>query len=306
MRLRPGLARRAALGGAGAALYGCAAPIPPGRAGPTSPEASALLHESAAAHGAAAFALVADISVSYAGRWRPIVGSLQPALVDEGHRGASQERLLPAARLLAQAYAGPDGRKQVVRQGAPHTPGAVRVWFDGRESQDDDARHAAALVADGYALFLLGPMLLAGPWTVDRTLVMERLDPVRISQDGQGHECERLRISLTPGLGLSDADQLLLFIDAATRRMRRVRFTLEGLDGTRGAVAEVDTMDHVAFGGVQWPTRFHEQLLRPVPLPVHDWRLTGLDLNRGLTAPMLAGPEFTGRAVEPATPWAAG
>lgn len=287
------------------ALGGCAAPIPPPLPGATSGAAHALLQASAAAHGTPALSRISDVSVSYAGQWRPLVGRLQPALVDAGHRGGSQERLLPADRLIAQSHAGPAGRKQVVRQAAAGSPGSVRVWFDGRESSDRDQLHAAALVADGYSLFLLGPMLLAGAWTAERRPAMDVAERARIAQDGRLHECDVLRVRLTPGLGLSDADLLVLYIDADSRLMRRVRFTLDGLDGTRGAVAEVDTLDHVPYAGVQWPTRFHEQLLRPVPLPVHDWQLTGLDVNRGLPAETVTGPVFTGRAADPATPWTA-
>ncbi len=245
------------------ALAGCAAPLPPPEPGDTAASARALLDASAAAHGQAALAGITDISVSYAGQWRGFVGRLQPALVDAGHRGRSEERLLLGDGLVAQAHTGPAGQKQVVRRSAAGSPGDVHVWFDGLESVDPDQRHAAALVADGYSLFLLGPMLLTGAWTADRAPTVERAGRERISLDGRPHECDVLLVRLAPGLGLSDADRLALFIDVETQLMRRVRFTLEGLDGTRGAVAEVDTFNHLPFRGVQWPTRFHEQSAAP-------------------------------------------
>ena len=298
--MRP-VGRRAILSGAGLALAGCAAPIPPAGSGDTG-GAQVLLEASAAAHGMAAFTGIRDISVAYAGRFRSLVGRLQPVLVDEGHRGQSEERLLVPDGIIAQAHTGGQGAKYVFRRGAP---GTVQVWFDGREAADRDQRDAAALVADGYALFLLGPMLLVGPWA-GRVRGMERLAPEVIEQDTASDQCDRLRVTLAPGVGLSKGDEIILYMDRDSRLTRRVRFTLEGLDGTRGAVAEVDTMDHVAYAGVRWPTRFHEHLLRPVPIPVHDWRLTGLDLNRGLTPEMVAGPTFLGRAAVPATGWRAG
>ena len=89
------------------ALAGCAAPIPVSMPGGAGAEARALLEASAEAHGRAGFAGIADISVSYAGAWRPIVDRLQPALVDAGHRGGSEERLLPGAGIVAQAPALP-------------------------------------------------------------------------------------------------------------------------------------------------------------------------------------------------------
>jgi hypothetical protein len=82
--------------------------------------------------------------------------------------------------------------------------------------------------------------------------------------------------------------------------MRRVRFTLEGFAGTKGAVAEVDTFEHARRFGVLWPMRSFERVLHPVGLPAHDWRITGLDVNRGYSPRDLRGPEFEGAAAAPA------
>ena len=283
-----------------AVLQGCAAPLAPLVDTTTAPDAEALLAESAAAHGLADLAGITDISVSYAGHWRALVGRLQPDLVDAGFRGQSQERWLLRERLVAQAHVGPDGRKQVVRQMGRSNAGDIRVWFNDAETSDRDKRDAAALVVDGYSLFLLGPMLLAAQWMADRSLVMQLAGVERLTFEGEYHDCDVLRVRMTPGVGLSDHDELALYISRADRLMRRVRFTLNGLDSTRGAVAEVDTLDHIVLRGVQWPTRFHERLLRPVPIPVHDWQLTGLDLDRGLTSAELSGSSFTGHAIAPA------
>lgn len=286
---------------AASALQGCAAPLRPLSGGATAPEAQGLLDRSADAHGLAALARLGDLSVSYAGQWHGLVGSLQPALVDAGFRGGSEERLLLHERVVAQAHAGPAGRKQVVRwRRVPGTEGKVRVWFNGAETGDAERRAAAALVVDGYSVFLLGPMALVGRWGADRSLVLEVAGAERVTVGGREYECDVLRISAAPGLGFSVRDQLALFIDRGERLMRRVRFTLDGLDGTRGAVAEVDAWDHVALAGVRWPTRFHERLLRPLPLAVHDWRLTGLDVDRGLEVGEVSEPQFQGRAVMPA------
>jgi hypothetical protein len=225
---------------------------------------------------------VNDLSVSYAGEWPALVGRLQPALVDSGFRGGSEERLLLRERLVAQAHTGPKGRKQVVRRAASGAQGDVRVWFNGEEAGDAERRAAAALVADGYSLFLLGPMLLAQHWMAERSPVVELAGVERLVLDGRGHECDVLRARIAPGLGFSESDRLALFIDREEGLMRRVRFTLNGLESTRGAVAEVDASEHATLRGARWPTRLHERLLRPFPLPVHDWRLTGLDVDRGL------------------------
>ena len=294
------LTRRGALLGP-LALGACASPLPGLPVPASTPEARALLEESAAAHGLGAFRRIRDVSVSYAGRWAPVIDRLQPALVDRGFRGGSEERLLPGQAIVAQAHAGPAGRKQVVRRRTAGQPtGEVALWFDGIPSADAERRAAAALVADGYALFLLGPMLLAGGWGVPPLAILGRDPDEVIAVGGRRWPCAVLRGRMIPGLGFSGAERIALFIDREAGLMRRVRFGLEGMEGTRGAVAEVDAWGHVERQGVRWPTRFHERLLRPLPLAVHDWWLTGLDLDRGIEPAEVAGPAFLGRAAAPA------
>ncbi|MEO6896834.1 MAG: hypothetical protein ABI218_09370, partial [Caldimonas sp.] len=69
---------------------------------------------------------------------------------------------------------------------------------------------------------------------------------------------------------------------------------------TQGAVAEVDTFDHERRFGVTWPMRSFERVVHPISVPAHDWRITGLDVNRGYAEQTLMGPEFTGGAAPPA------
>ncbi len=276
------------------ALPGCAAPWPAvfepadasGRAA-----AAALLAASAQAHGIDALRRLQDLSISYAGEWRGLINRLQPALVDERFRQASQERLLLREGLVAQAHRGTGGAKQVVRRKPAAATGDVRVWFNSEESMATDPRAAAALVVDGYSLFLLGPM-----WLADRAV------PVALggTESVDGRECDIVYLRLAPGLGLAASDRVALFIDRDEKLMRRVRFSLDGLGSTVGAVAEVETFDFIDLHGVRWPTRFFERIVKPFRLAVHDWRLTGLDVNRGMTAAELTGPSFTGAAVPPA------
>ena len=278
-----------------AALHGCAQPLPVSLTLRPTPAAQSLLNESALAHGLAAYKTLSDINVSYDGIWRALIDKLQPVLVDPAFRGKSEERMLLREQLIAQAHSGPGGRKFVARRPSAHPFGEVRVWYNGEEARDTERRAAASLVADAYRLFLFGPMLL-----VDRNLVLELGDVEWVNE----HSCDVLRVQLAPGLGHVNVDQIALYIDRKERLMRRVRFSLEGLESTKGAAAEVETFDHVSLHGVRWPTRFYERLVRPVRMPVHDWNLTGLDVNRGLSAADLAGPEFAAAARAPATPLA--
>ena len=267
----------------------------------TTAGARALLDDSAAAHGLGALGKIRDVNRRTSGEWRAVVGTPRPALVDAGFRVGSEERILPHEGIIAQAHTGASGRKQVFRRSAPGMQGNLRVWFNGQEARDEERRDAAALVADSYSLFLFGPMLLARYSGTGRSLVTERAGVEILTLDGRHHECDVLRACIAPGMGFSEGEQLALFIDRDERLMRRVRFTLNGLESTRGAVAEVDMFDHITRLGVRWPTRFHERLLRPLPLPVHDWRLTGLDLNRDLTSADISGEVFAGKAAAPAT-----
>lgn len=294
-------------------LGGCTAPLQPllplsaaGAGAAHEPSATALLREAAEAHGLSAWRGVSDLSISYEGKWRALVVRLQPELTDPGFRGRSQERLLPALGLTAQRHEGPAGTKQVLRRRSlarADDLGDIAVWRNGQPDTDPTRLDAAALVPDGYLLFLLGPLALvdAAGAPLPTVTALQRGGTEEID----GSVCDQLRVRLAPGLGRVAADQLVLCLDRQTRRMRRLRFTLDGLESTQGAVAEVDVFAPRELHGMLWPTRFHERLRRPIPgLPVHDWRLTGLDINRGLLAADLSGPAWSAAAARPAQPLA--
>jgi len=274
-----------------ALVQGCASRgFPPLTENGIDPQAAALLQRSAERHGLAAWQQLQDVSVAYAGEWSWLVPRLQPELIDAGFRQKSEERLiLGEGGLLGQQHHGPQGSKQVVR-----AAGTISVTYNGEPNSDPTVAAAAALVADGYRLFLSGPfyflggnavLALAGSETVDDRL------------------CDRIVAVRRPGLGLSAEDRFMLWLDRADGRLRRVRFSLEGLASTQGAIAEVDFVGHREIGGVLWPVRFIERLKKPIPdLPVHDWQLVGLDLNRGLSASEIGTTGFSGKAAAPAQP----
>lgn len=291
----PLIARRAVLGALALPwLAGCTTPLPLFTAPPVDANAVRTLSESAQAHGLSAYRRLSDINVAYAGKWRPLIGGIQPEVTDTAFRGSSQERLMPRAGVSGQAYTGLGGRKQVWWRhgsGVLDDLGEVAVWFNGVRSNDAAAQRAAALVAEGYGLFLLGPL-----WLADRELPMRLAGTERVAD----RLCDVLEVWLSPGLGQVPLDRVALCIDRSDGIMRRVRFTLEGFTGTQGAVAEVDTFDHERRFGVVWPMRSFERVVHPIALPAHDWRITGLDVNRGYSEQMLMGPEFTGGAAAPA------
>lgn len=273
------------------AMTGCAT-VPVGTAAPKTPveapgdPAVQLLQQAAAAHGMAAYSQLHDISVRYEGKWLSFVTNVQPVLCDVKFRGSSEERLLTRDRISAQLHHGPDGLKYVLRDRA-----AISVWYNGRESKDADVLAAAALVADDYRMFLLGPFFF-----------LERGAPVSLAgrETVEGRDCDNLLAVLRPGIGLSAMDRTLISIDRTQHLVRRLRITVNGMSSTQGAVADVFLRDYVEGHGVMWPTHFFEQLRNPFDLPVHEWRLLGIDLDRGLTPADLHGPAFSPLAARPA------
>lgn len=253
-------------------------------------EARAVLQKSAEAHGLAAFRQIEDVSVSYAGEWYGLVSKVQPTLIDADFRQGSQERIILQGRLLiAQRHLGPKGSKQVIRPA-----GDVQVFYNDVPADNRDVLAAAALVADGYRMFLTGPF-----YFLDSNLSLEMSEDENV----EGRPCRTLIAVRRPGHGESIEDRYLLFIDRENHLLRRIRFTMEGLESTRGAIAEVDFFDHREIAGVTWPTRFYERLRKPIPgLPVHDWRLIGLDVNRGLNETDISEANFSVKAATPARP----
>lgn len=272
-------------------LGGCASRgIPQAVGSGEQPAARAVLQKSSDAHGLAAFRQIEDISVSYTGEWYGLVSKIQPLLIDANFRRASQERIIfKGGPLVGQRHLGPGGHKQVIRQ-----RGQVEVFYNDVPSTDREVLASAALVADAYRMFLTGPF-----YFLDGNLSLE----VGENEDVEGRACATIIALRRPGHGQSAEDRYLLFIDVENHLLRRVRFTMEGLESTQGAIAEVDVFDHKEIAGVIWPTRFYERLRKPIPsLPVHDWRLIGLDVNRGLNAADIVGPAFSAKAAAAARP----
>jgi hypothetical protein len=296
----------AALPATGGLLSACGTPLPLTATAPSNASSAAAqrLADSANAHGLAAYRQITDINIAYGGQWRPLINRVQPEVVDEGFRGPSQERLMPSAGVVAQAYAGVKGKKQVFWQrGKSPAPagrdqGEVAVWFNGQPSQRAGELAAAALVAEGYGLFLLGPLWVASRQAAGLAVPADVAGTERV----HGRLCDVVNVWLSPGLGHAASDRVSLLIDRDDHVTRRLRFTLEGYEGTRGAVAEVDTFEHARRFGLLLPMRSYEEVVHPLRLPAHDWFVTGLDVNRGYGVEALRGVQFSGAAAAPAKP----
>lgn len=243
---------------------------------PAGPSAAEILARSVTAAGSDPYESFTDIAVSYRGEWGTFVEILQPALTDVAYRGTSEERVLVRPAVVAQIHEGPGGTKSVLRDS-----GGVRVAYNGRVSTDRDVVETSALVADGYAMFLLG-----SAWLKQNGRDWARLEDAAL--DGRSYY--RLRGILRPGVGLSEQDEVVAWIDRETLLLFRVHFTLEGHRNTQGAHADVTFSGYREIHGHLWPTHFVERVRGPVDIHAHEWVMVGLDVNRGLARADLGSP----------------
>jgi hypothetical protein len=263
------------------ALSACSTPeICPRPLTHTAAKARQILQQTQQEHGSAALARVQDISVSYEGQWGSIGPRFQPILVDKNYRQTSEERLLLKPGIIAQKHRGPAGEKNVLR-----TRSHTAVSYNGSPTQNTEQQQAAALVANAYQLFLLGPHYFQRPG-------------VKLDYEGT----EQVLGSVKPGFGHTGEDRVLLFIDAKTHRLQRIRMTLNGLASTQGAEVDVTYADYQRRHGILWPTDFDERIRVPFDLHAHHWKMKGLDINRSLTLADISGKSWSQKAAKPATP----
>jgi hypothetical protein len=266
-------------------LTGCSSiPLPTGSQ--KQPQALALLEQSQTAHGKAAFDNLQDISVSYTGTWFDLITKIQPAITDTAYRKTSQERMLMKDGLIAQIHTGPGGDKTVIENQRQ-----IAVWYNGQSYIKPDQIAASHLVLHAYQLFLYPAFY------VQRASVLELAGASVVNN----RDCDNLLAVLRPGIGNAVEDRVLLCIDREDKLVRRVWLTLEGSEPSKGAVVSVVHDKFVEVGGVKWPTHFYETVVKPFAgLPAHDFSLSGIDVNRGLTKADFADGKFSPLAAKPA------
>lgn len=248
-------------------LGACSSLMVPGEAPPVggADEARALLKSAARASGDP-WSAYREVTVSYDGEWTGVVKRLQPDLVDAEFRKASVETYDTRRETVNQVHTGPGGTKTVAR-----TRKDVGVAYNGARIGPEPRRDASALVADAYTAFLFGPS-----WLLRKGGGLELVGPATID----GEPCDGVQGWLRPGFGFSDEDRFIAWIGRDSRRMRRLQFTIEGLESTRGADVDVTFSDfREAADGSVWPGRFVEWVHRPVFVKAHDWRMEGLEAD---------------------------
>jgi hypothetical protein len=250
-----------------ALLASCSSLPVPGAATDIAPsqEARSIMERSAAATGDA-WKRYRVVEVGYDGEWAPLAVRLQPALTDSGFRKSSVETYKPATGGVRQIHTGPKGTKTVERRRPD-----IRVGFNGEASSDLEVLDSAALVADAYTAFLFGPSWLSRKGADFRLLGERELD---------GETCQLIAGRLSPGFGTSGEDHFIAWIGRESSLMRRIQFSLNGLESTRGADVDVTFSDfRKAPDGSLWPGHFLERIQRPIPAKAHEWRMTSLKLD---------------------------
>lgn len=150
-----------------------------------------------------------------------------------------------------------------------------------------------ALTADSFYRFLLGPLALEN----------QRDRFVRLDNVVEGaKEYYRLYVELEPGIGFSERDELILWIDSTTMLAYRMHITLEGYKTTAGAQVDVTFLDYENVQGFQLPVEFYERVSGPIAIHAHRWEAIGLDINRGLDFSSVHGPGWQTLAAPVAQP----
>lgn len=226
-----------------------------------------------------------DFNLAMTGEWYSLIQRIQPLVTDADYRVSAEERYLPSKDLYVVRHRGPAGTKTVWRKGRD-----IRVWYDGEAVDDPDVLAATAMTTDAFMLFHYGPSFLAR-----RATDMTRLAAGREN----GRRYPRVLLSIEPGFGQAEHDQVVAWIDPESHRLFRVHITLNGFETTQNAHVDTTFSDYAEQGGYWFPNTFEERVRGPIRIDAHDWRITGRDMDRGWAPEDVSGPGFSGLAVPP-------
>ena len=244
------------------------------------------------AHGGKNISKLNDVAVSMDGEWKFLITRIQPLVTDHKYRVQSEERILLKTKTYAAKYQGPGGTKTVFRN---QSAGETVVHYNKEASTARDVLSSTALTADSFYLFTLGPLALS-----DYQEKFVYNPECSTSVDA----C--IYLNKSPGLGLSERDEIVLWVDRKSHRTKRVAITLEGHSSTRGAHVDVRYDAYVQRDAFVFPAVFFERVLAPIKIDAHRWRLTGIDINRGLgTLDLKTSAKhssWSDKAMAPATP----
>ena len=164
---------------------------------------------------------------------------------------------------MKQVHKGAGGTKTVESSDA-----RTKVSYNGEVDSDPVKTEAAAMVADAYAMFTFG-----SSWLSAKGKELEIVGRRELA----GEECWLVQGKVSPGYGMSESDGFIAWIGSGSKLLRRVQFTIEGVETTRGADVSVDFSEFKkAPDGTVWPTHFIENVERPIQIKAHEWRMLSL------------------------------
>lgn len=246
---------------------GCASPFPnPGNTGISGSglTGSEILANCLDAHGGDLRNDFSEVRLSVSGTWGNAIKRIQPIVTDFEYRIDSIERYWISEGKSRIEWNGPAGQK-VIMWDYPN----VSVSYNGVESTNPDALGSSAMTSSTFALFHLGPSVLA--WRGG--------EPARLSDEFiDGRLYHRLYFVFEPGFGFSDRDQVVAYIDVETMRLYRVWLTIEGFRTTKGATVDVTFLDYKEVSGYLLPSRFDERVRAPISIHAHAWHNTRMEL----------------------------
>ncbi|MDP4625586.1 MAG: hypothetical protein NWT08_10675 [Akkermansiaceae bacterium] len=228
-------------------------------------DAAAILASSARASGDP-WKRYKTVKVEYAGEWTNAAAKIQPVIVDRDFRKESIETYFTRRGLVEQIHSGPGGTK-LVRSSDSQT----EVSYNGKVDGDSDKEEAAAMVADAYTLFTFG-----SSWLNAKARDLEIVGKKELA----GEECLLIQGKVSPGFGMSESDSFIAWIGSESKLLRRVQFTIDGVETTKGADVSVDFSDFkTASDGSIWPTHFLENVERPIHIKAHEWDTRSLSAD---------------------------
>lgn len=253
-------------------LQGCSHNFPRPGSSPASLDQQSgreIFGKTFAAHGGRRLSQLNDVNVGLEGDWKFLITRIQPLVTDHRYRVKSQERLLPNLGVYSSVYEGPAGTKKVIR-----STKNTRVFYNSQESFEQDVLKSTALTADSFFIFLLGPLALER-----HAAKFIRLADIK----EKGKTFHRIYAELVPGIGASERDEIVLWVDTSSMLTHRVHITLEGYKTTKNAHVDVTYLHYKTLESFVFPVAFHERVRGPISIDAHSWKLTGLDINRNLS-----------------------
>lgn len=229
------------------------------------------------AHGGAHLQDLKNLSVDVDGDWKYLITRIQPLVTDSGYRVRSREVVFPPDKSYHASFDGPLGNKWVFRR-----PGSTEVFYNGVPSNNEDDLLSTALTADSFYIFTLGPLglpRLSGEF-------------VRLQDATEGgRKFYRIYAQMTPGIGESERDEIVLWVDPETWLTFRVHITLEGYETTKGAHVDVTFNDYAELGDFVFPSAFFERVLGPINIDAHEWHSWNHQVNQPINSDSLPRPK---------------